>query len=201
MDIRKARAPKGTMPPRHVAPETPKSQHADISEAGIPEIADIDQFGGDLVIKGYMDFLKENDISEDDIKAVQESLLTSGAVSWSFELFNKIPVEFSVRRAWTDDYIAKELDKLSSEVGKVSNVRFSNLVAECNLAASLSLYGEERFRIQGPDDMPKARERVRELAYVVQNALVRKLAVFDRVLAVSTSDWAVQNFINAPKEK
>ena len=77
MDIRKARAPKGTMPPRHVAPETPKSQHADISEAGIPEIADIDQFGGDLVIKGYMDFLKENDISEDDIKAVQESLLTS----------------------------------------------------------------------------------------------------------------------------
>ncbi len=199
MDIRKARPPKGTLQPEHLAEENKESLHADISDSGAPELTDIDQFGGDLVIKGYVDFLKANDISEEDIKAVQDSLLTSGAVSWSFSLFDKIPVEFSVRRAWADDYIAQELDRLSNEAAKVSNVRFSNLVAECNLAASLSRYGDERYRINGPEDMASARERVRALAYVVQNALVRKLAVFDRVLAVATSDWAVRNFISAPK--
>lgn len=201
MDIRKAKPPLGAMPPKNVAKEPEPAPSANVDEKGEITVEELDSFGGDLVIKGYMDYLEQNNIHQDDIIEAMDVLLTTGSVSWNFELFDRIPVNFIVRSAWVDNYITEILDKLASETPLVSRVRYNNIVAECNLAASMSQYGEKNFVIRSEADMGEAREFVRNLPYVIQNALVRKLAVFDRLLAVATSDWAVKNFMKPRQEK
>lgn len=194
MDIRKAKPPLGAMPPKNVAKEPEPTPSANVDDKGDVTIEELDSFSGDLVIKGYLDYLEQNNIHQNDIFDVMDVLFTIGSVSWNFDLFDRISVVFNVRAAWVDNYITEVLDKISSESMMVSNVRYNNIVAECNLAASLSQYGEKKFSIRDEGDMVNAREFVRQLPFVVQNALVRKLAVFDRLLAVATSDWAVKNF-------
>lgn len=201
MDIRKAKPPLGAMPPKNVAKEPEPTPSANVDEDGEITIEELDSFGGDLVIKGYLDYLEQNNIHKDEIIEAMDVLLTTGSVSWNFELFDHIPVNFIVRPAWVDTYITEILDKLASDTPLVSRVRYNNIVAECNLAASLSQYGEKKFSIRDEGDMVNAREFVRQLPFVVQNALVRKLSVFDRLLAVATSDWAVKNFTKPRQEK
>lgn len=201
MDIRRAKPPLGTMPPRSVASEGKAPQGVNIDDKGEVVTEEIDFYGGDMVVKGYMEYLEKNNIHEDDISEVMEVLFTTGSVSWSFELFDRIPVTFVSRSAWVDNYISEILDKIASQSSIVSNVRFNNIVAECNLAASMSKYGDNSFSIAVETDMEAAREFVRQLPYVIHNALVRKLAVFDRLLAVATSDWAIKNFMKPRQEK
>lgn len=201
MDIRQAKPPVGTMPPRNVAPEPQPAPSANVDENGEIQIDDLDSFGGDIVIKGYMDYLAKNGLGENDVTEAMEALLTSGSVSWSFDLFDRIPVNFIVRPAWVDNYISEILDAISAESALVSNVRYNNIVAECNLSASLTKYGEKEFVLRTNEDLENTRAFVRNLPYIVQNALVRKLAVFDRLLAVATSDWAIKNFMTPRKEK
>lgn len=201
MDIRKAKPPLGAMPPKNVAQEPEPVSSADANDNGEISVDELDSFGSDLVIKGYLDYLEQNNVYKDDIIEAMDVLLTTGSVSWSFNLFDRIPVNFIVRPAWVDNYITEILDRMASETPIVSRVRYNNIVAECNLAASLAQYGDKNFAIRSAADMGDAREFVRQLPYVVQNALVRKLAVFDRLLAVATSDWAVKNFTKPRQER
>lgn len=201
MDIRSARPPKGSMPPRNVAPESKKMQSVDVGEQDTIVTNEIETYGGDLVIAGYMEYLEKNGISESDISDILEALITNGSVSWGFELLDRIPVEFVLRPAWVDDYITETLDKISSETARVSNLRYNNIIAECNLAASLAQYGDTRFIVKNREDMDAARERISRMPFIIQNALVKKLAVFDRVMAVAMSDWAVKNFMKPRQEK
>ncbi len=201
MDIRQAKPPVGTMPPRNVAPEPKPVSSANVDEKGETQIDLLDNFSGDIIVKGYMDYLAKNGLGEKDVSEAMEVLLTSGSISWSFDLFNRIPVNFIVRPAWVDNYISEILDDITAESAMVSNIRYNNIIAECNLAASLNKYGEKEFVLRTEEDLEKTREFVRNLPYIVQNALVRKLSVFDRLLAVATSDWAVKNFMTPQKEK
>lgn len=201
MDIRSARPPKGSMPPRNVAPEKPEMRSVDVDEKNEITENEIETYGGDLVVAGYMEYLEKNGISESDIGDILEALIANGSVSWSFELLERIPVEFVLRPAWVDDYITATFDRLAGETARVSNLRCHNIIAECNLAASLARYGETSFVVRSEDDMDAARERVRKMPFIIQNALVRKLAVFDRVMAVAMSDWAVKNFMKPRQEK
>ena len=161
----------------------------------------LEDYDGDVIISGYMEYLQKNDITEEDVKNVLDALLTSGNVQWTFTMFGSVPVSFSVRQAWVDDYIFEVLDKLRENGQFVSMVRYNNTVAECNLAASMTQFKDETYTVATREDLEKARERIQKLPYVIQNALVKKLAVFDRVIAVATSDWAVKNFMKPRQEK
>lgn len=201
MDIRKARAPKGAVPSSFLAQQKEPIQSADMDEANTAQVTELDPYGGDIVIKEYMEFLEKNGISKDDVEAVLNALITEGTVSWGFTILGSVPAEFTVRPAWVDDCVSARLDKVASESARVSNVRFNNIVAECNLAATLTSFKDARYSIKTEEDFDEACERVRNLPFVIQNALVRKLAVFDRVLAVAMSDWAVANFTKPREEK
>ena len=142
-----------------------------------------------------------DNITDDDIRDVLECLITSGNVSWRFELFDRIPVEFRVRPSWVDDYILELVDRETADNDRVSMMRYNNLVAVCNLAASMAAFRDETYRVETKEDFEKARKRVQDMPYIIQNALVNKLAVFDRTIAVATSDWAVKNFMRPRKEK
>ena len=208
MDIRKAKKPVirkpedseqfGTMPPKTVAKEKEPSPIADVNDRG--EIT-IEDFDGDAVVAAYMDYLDKNGITKEDIANVQEALFTTNNVEWQFNLFDKISVCFRIRPAWVDDYIIEILDSLAEANGHVSNIRYNNVVAECNLSASMVQYGDERYEIKTRVDLDNARERTRMLPFVIQNALVKKLSVFDRTVAVATSDWAIKNFMKPQQEK
>ena len=205
IDIRNARTSKkfndtGTVPQEHIAPTKESKPIPDVDENGEVTIPMAANYDGDYVIAGYMEFLQKNGVTEEDVQNVLDALLTSGNVSWSFDLFERIPVTFVTREAWLDDYITEQIDDIASRSARVSNVRFNNLVAECNLAASLAQFRDEHYRIEKREDLEVARTRVQHMPHVIQNALVRKLAVFDRTLAVATSDWAVRNFTKPRQE-
>ena len=203
MDIRQASRglhgteARGTIPPAAIAEEkTPRPVPEVDGDATLK--SPLEEFGPESVIKSYRDFLHARDISDDDIRDVLEYLITSGNVSWKFELFDRIPAEFRIRPSWVDDYILETIDRETAGDERLSMMRYNNLVAVCNLAASLVSFKDETYRVE---DFDKARKRVQDMPYIIQNALVNKLAVFDRTIAVATSDWAIKNFMRPRKEK
>ena len=164
-------------------------------------VAPSDAFGADAVISQYMSFLKDNDITMEDLENVLSALISAGNVSWKFDLLGSIPAEFQVRSTWVNDYILELVDQETKDDQKVSMLRYNNIIAVCNLAASLTAYKDEVYRIESREDFDKARKRIQDMPYIIQNALVNKLAVFDRAIAVATSDWAIKNFTKPRKEK
>ncbi|WP_448344182.1 hypothetical protein [Desulfovibrio piger] len=206
MDIRQASRglhgteARGTIPPAAIAEEkTPRPVPEVDGDATLK--SPLEEFGPESVIKSYRDFLHARDISDDDIRDVLEYLITSGNVSWKFELFDRIPAEFRIRPSWVDDYILETIDRETTGDERLSMMRYNNLVAVCNLAASLASFKDETYRVETKEDFDRARKRVQDMPYIIQNALVNKLAVFDRTIAVATSDWAIKNFMRPRKEK
>ena len=168
MDIRSASRPisgsfarsgaqaEGIVPPATVANEKPVPTVPEVDgEAGIK--SPLEEFGPESVIKSYLDFLHARNITDDDIRDVLECLITSGNVSWRFELFDRIPVEFRVRPSWVDDYILELVDRETADNDRVSMMRYNNLVAVCNLAASMAAFRDETYRVETKEDFEKAR--------------------------------------------
>ena len=208
MDIRLASrntgAPRGmkegTVPPATLTEEKAARPVPEVDgEATIK--GPLEEFGPESVISQYLDFLHAHDITDDDIQHVLECLITSGNVSWQFKLFDRMPVEFRVRPSWVDDYILELIDREAADNERVSLMRYNNMVAVCNLAASMTAFKDETYRVETREDFEMARKRIQDMPYIIQNALVNKLAVFDRTIAVATSDWAIKNFTKPRKEK
>ncbi len=208
MDIRLASrntgAPRGmkegTVPPGTLTEEKAARPVPEVDgEATIK--GPLEEFGPESVISQYLDFLHAHDITDDDIQDVLECLITSGNVSWKFKLFDRMPVEFRVRPSWVDDYILELIDREAADNERVSLMRYNNMVAVCNLAASMTAFKDETYRVETREDFEMARKRIQDMPYIIQNALVNKLAVFDRTIAVATSDWAIKNFTKPRKEK
>ena len=208
MDIRLASrntgAPRGmkegTVPPATLTEEKAARPVPEVDgEATIK--GPLEEFGPESVISQYLDFLHAHDITDDDIQDVLECLITSGNVSWQFQLFDRLPVEFRVRPSWVDDYILELIDREAADNERVSLMRYNNMVAVCNLAASMTAFKDETYRVETREDFEMARKRIQDMPYIIQNALVNKLAVFDRTIAVATSDWAIKNFTKPRKEK
>lgn len=149
----------------------------------------------DLVIKEYREYLEEEGIGDQEIMTVLDALITTGNVAWNFMLFGKIPVEFQMRAAWVNEYI---LTRLENDFPKSAH-RFADTVGGYNLAASIRSYGDATFAPVDLESFVAVHKAVMNMPFVVQNALIKKLAVFDRVVAVATSDWAVEKFMK-PQE-
>ena len=208
MDIRLASrntgAPRGmkegTVPPGTLTEEKAARPVPEVDgEATIK--GPLEEFGPESVISQYLDFLHAHDITDDDIPDVLECLITSGNVSWQFQLFDRLPVEFRVRPSWVDEFNLELIDREAADNERVSLMRYNNMVAVCNLAASMTAFKDETYRVETREDFEMARKRIQDMPYIIQNALVNKLAVFDRTIAVATSDWAIKNFTKPRKEK
>lgn len=196
MDIRNATRPsKGTSTETRLTPVKPTDNTtAPFNEDGtlnvIPE-----SLSNDMIMVESWKYVKENGLTESDLNSLLDSLLTTGNVAWDFKLLNKVPVTFKVRESWVDDMIIERIDDITAHSDKVSALRYNNLIAEMNLAASMI-----RFQDHTPDLSTKAGFKenlkfVQQLAYIYRNRLVNKLAVFDRAVSIATSDWALKNFM------
>lgn len=193
MDIRAAKRPeKGTKKPAAVAEEPVVNTTQPMEEGGKLEEA-IKKYG-DVSIASYMKDLEDNGITEADILELLDTLITTGSAAYETELFGRIPVRFQVRPTWVNDHILKLVDDTTKGESQVSLLRFNTLVAMYNLAGSLVQFGKETYTVTKEKDFDKAVTRVKEMPYITQNALVNALSLFDKALAVATSDWAVKNF-------
>lgn len=202
MDIRNAKRPtKGTAPAQMKTDAEPSGTkltptvNADGTLNTPP-----DGIKDDVILRENWEYLKEHDITEQDLKDLLDSILTTGNVSYDFTLFDKIPVTFKIREGWVDDIIIDRIDEITAEKGKVSALRYTNLVAEMNLAASLLRFGDSSFNAVDEDSFNSNLKFVRGLAFVYRNRLIEKLAVFDRAVMIATSNWALKNFTTPPKE-
>lgn len=195
MDIRSAKRPeKGTKKPPVVAEEPVLNTTQPMEGNSDTKLEEAIKKYGDVTIASYMKDLADNDITENDILELLDTLITSGSAAYETELFGRIPVRFQVRPTWVNDHILKLVDQATQGEAQVSLMRFNTMVATYNLAASLVQFGKETYTVTKEKDFEKAVNRVKEMPYITQNALVNALSLFDKALAVATSDWAVKNF-------
>lgn len=148
----------------------------------------------DDVIKTHRLYLEDKGIDDTIIMSVLDMIISESQVLWQFDLLGKIPVSYRIRPQWVDRYLIEELEKY-----KPSNVaRFSEIVSSINLAGALNAYGKDKFILDNADDLARTMAYLSKLPFVIQNKLVDELAIFDRVVVVATSEWAVKNF-TAPR--
>ena len=206
MDIRKAMRPRvatdassvGNVGPKFVSGEEVKANTTIASHPEVtPQAGNInltqdtkEYTTTDEVIQAHKDFLETRGIDEVTIMSVLDMLVSGQVVLWQFELLGKIPVTFRVRPQWVDKFLIEEMERL-----RPTNIaRFTDLIGTINLSGSLEKYGDKSFRATTVDDLKIVSDFLSSLPFVIQNKLVDELAVFDRVLVVATSDWAVKNF-------
>lgn len=142
------------------------------------------------VIDGYLRYLEENKVSKDNIFEILDTLITDGVVYWSFKLFDRIDCVFRVRPLWVTEELLKYMEKDIPTLYSTYNF----MVAKYNLAGSLVKYGNREFKITTPDELKETIAFVENLPFIIQNKLIEELVLFDRVMLVATSDWAIENF-------
>lgn len=201
MDIRNAKRPeKGTAPSRlQTAPKAEEKLTPTVNSDGTLNEPP-SGISEDLILRENWEYLKEHDITEEDLKNILDSILTTGNVQWEFKLFDRIPVIFKIREGWVDDLIIDRIDELTADKGKVSALRYTNLVAEMNLAASILRFGDRTFNATDEASFSENLNFIRALAFIHRNRLIEKLAVFDRAVTIATSEWSLKNFTKPPLE-
>ena len=150
----------------------------------------VDEITDDEVLNTHLEFLREKGIDKDTILSVLDMMLSGQTVLWQFDLLGKLPVVFRVRPQWVDKFLVEEIEKV-----KPSNMaRFTDIVGTVNLAGSLEKYGDKTFSLKTKEDLQEVMLFLGSLPFIIQNKLVNELALFDRLVIVATSDWAVKNF-------
>lgn len=184
MDIREFAKPEvaGTV---NTAVETPKA---------VPITTTTELIGP---VDETLEYLKEEGITEEAIFSILDTMLTTGTVVWDFKVFEKIPARFQMRPAWINEILIKALE---DEAPKTV-ARFSDIVAKYNMAGSLVAYNNEEFKVTNKDEYYINMERTHNLNYAVYSVLVKQLALFDKVISVATSTWAIENFTKPPLEE
>lgn len=196
MDIRDAKKPSKGTPDNMVL--TPVKDTDTVTSAfkedGTLDVIP-DELTTDVVLAESWRYIKDNGITREDLNNLLDSLLTTGNVAWDFLLLNRIPITFKVRESWVDDVIIERIDALTAGNDKVSAIRYNNLIAEMNLAASLIKFGDKTFDPSSRKGFSENLKFVQKLVFVYKNRLINKLAVFDRAVSIATSDWALRNFM------
>lgn len=158
---------------------------------------DIEDIESNQVIKEYIKLLADEGITKEDIFSVLDSIVTSGEVFWSFQLLGKIPVRLKMRPAWVNSELTQKLDKLQPK----TYACMTDIINIYNLAGSLDAYKEQNLGAKESKDLDTLIDFVSKLPSPILYKLIKKLAIFDRLLAVAMSDWAVENFTSPPLEK
>lgn len=148
-------------------------------------------------VEDTLEYLRENGITDKDIFSLLDTLITTGTITWTYKLFNKIPITYQMRTTWMNEKLVKALE---DEAPK-SVALFSEIVAKYNLAGSLVQYGDTKYDVSDTTAYSESMLRVSKMSYPVYSILVKQLALFDKLISVMTSAWAIENFMKPPLEE
>ena len=195
MDIRAAKPPKGAVPPKPKTMSQTKSEtNSDVT------VTESEEYEGYQEIAKDMAFLAKYNIYKTDVFEALDAILTGVSIEWDLKKKKKIPCVFRMREAWVADLIITKVDKLAHETPSMSVAAYNNIIAEYNLAASLVSFKNQKFEVKDEQTFTEALEQIQKLPQIVVTALVEKLVVFDRIISVATSDWAIKNFTQPQQE-
>ena len=152
-----------------------------------PLPSDIDD---DTIVKTYLSLLNDHGITETHILRVLDALLTEGVVNWSFDLLEKIPCMFTTRNGIAVDFL---MECLEEEDPKMVS-RYQSIVAHVNISASLVRYKEHTFAVDTKESIRANMDWLAKQPFIIIDSLTKQLALFDRVIAVATSEWGIKNF-------
>ena len=145
-------------------------------------------------IHGYKKFLLDNKISIKEMEEVLDTIVTDGEVIWTFQILGKIEAAFIMRPTWANEIVIRKLELEAPS----TYARFVNVLNIYNLAGSLYLYGKKKFSPANEDDLNEVMLFLNKLPYPVFLKLIDQLVIFDRLIAVATSQWAIENFSTPP---
>ncbi len=148
------------------------------------------------VIEEYIRFLESNGVLEEHIHAALDNLLTTGQFMWQFTLFDKIPVVFKVRPSFVNTLVIAAVENENPRTVSF----FQDLVNNSNLAGSLYKYNNIVLDASTEESFQESKMFISKLPYVIVHRLIKELTIFDRLIAVATSDWAVENFTKPQPE-
>jgi len=176
------------------APKTPKSESALKSDS--PE-------GMDAALQSALDFveqapektweqqLKEQKITKEEAFKIIDVMLTKGFYERTYPLTSKTQIVFRTRSFEHQEVVQRAIENDAPQyMGTVSL-----LMSKYNLAASLIRMGKTTFE-RGEDgkDYTQAFKFLSKLPYMVFNALIQKLAKFDRLVLTVMDEGALENF-------
>jgi len=148
-------------------------------------------------IEDYLTHLATFGITKDQIFKVLDTIITKGDIMWSFGILGKIPVVLHLRPGWGNDLLYKRIEEAPPKTIAVLN----DLIGRYNLAGALVSYNKIKFDTKNEEDFANAMTFIGELPFICKAHLIKQLAIFDRVVLVATSSWAVENFTEPPQAK
>ena len=148
-------------------------------------------------IPQYLEHLETFGVTKDQIFKVLDTIITKGDIMWSFDILGKIPVVLHLRPGWVNDLLYKRIEEAPPKTIAVLN----DLIGRYNLAGALVSYNKIRFDTKNEEDFTNAMTFIGELPFICKAHLIKQLAIFDRVVLVATSSWAVENFTEPPQAK
>ena len=149
------------------------------------------------VIDEYLAFLKSKGIEEDMVYKALDQILTTGQFLWQFYLLDKIPVVFKVRPSFVNSMVIQEIEKSNPRTVSM----FQDLININNLAGSLFKYNNHTLDATDPASFAKSKDFTSRLPFIITQKLVQELTIFDRLIAVATSDYALENFTKLHSEE
>ncbi len=185
----------GTVGPEILTGEVPKTtvtteQVRDPITQDTPTAKEEEDLLTDSVIDEYLAYLADFDITEEDTLNLLAVLIADGTIYWDWKLLGHIPVTFKVRQAWHNEHLNEVIEKLNP----TTYARFTELVGLHNLAGSLVKYGKQTFRPEDEKGLAVVLNFINTQPYIIREKLHKQLCIFDRLIAVATSDRVVANF-------
>lgn len=135
--------------------------------------------------------LKEHGINKEEAFKIIDAMLTQGFYERTYQLTSKTTVTFRTRSFEHQEIVQRAVENESPQyMGTVSL-----LMSKYNLASSMTRMGKTKFE-RGEDgkDYAQAFKFLSKLPYMVFNALIQKLAKFDRLVLTVMDEGALENF-------
>lgn len=139
----------------------------------------------------FYNFVKEKGITDDIIRDIQKNILQGERVIFKVTILKKLNLELTTRPAWVNELIIEELNKYSN----VSYQMYIDIVSKVNLAASLVSFDGHVFKPLTAENYKERVEELRKLPSFIYDKMVNELVIFDRLIAVATSDKYLETFI------
>lgn len=140
----------------------------------------------------YYDFIKEQGITDDVIRSTQIQLLENKTIVFEAVILNKFKIGFSPRPSWANDKIIEES---SRHTDNLSLANYNNIIAKVNMACSLEFIEGYNLPSISRDNYEERMRIIGDLPSFLYDKIVQELIVFDRLIAVATSDKYLETFI------
>lgn len=183
------KGPKGNKPRRPKLPEDLQRNDESTDEGVVKSTA-----------QTYAEHLGEVGLSLNKARLIRDNMLFHHYHEETYLLGNKLPVVLRTRDYGDAQRAMRRLEDESPQYAMAIN----DLVAHCNMAASLSKYGDTSFDLYVPADKPTQDQKetsfeersnfLRDLPTTIVDNLMRFAGEFDAMIAAVFSEGAPEDF-------